>query len=359
MANVSFKYGSYDSYKALAMKSADTLYFTTDTLQIFKGDKEYTKSCQLVTSLPESGQVQGVVYIRSTDMTLHIYNGTGYTQLNKAAITAITDGATDDNVPTAKAVADYVTSKIDSVTGDVSKAIKSLKVDGNTVSFYTSNNMTGDAAFTVDFPTEMFLDQTKTEFVSKFKFSTETYVGATDPKLDGKPVMVLAVKGENPASCTYSFLNMAALVDTYKTKADGKDASTTIEISGYEIEVKVNVSSEAGNVLFLKDDGLYVDSYSKAAIDEKVKTVSDSLNTHKNDAVAHITADERTKWNAKPTQDELTAAKEAAIAAAATDATTKANAARDAAKEYADGLNTAMDTRVKAVESAVAWTTIA
>lgn len=91
MANVSFKYGSYDSYKALAVKSADTLYFTTDTLQIFKGDKEYTKSCQLVTSLPESGQVQGVVYIRSTDMTLHIYNGTGYTQLNKAAITSITD----------------------------------------------------------------------------------------------------------------------------------------------------------------------------------------------------------------------------------------------------------------------------
>lgn len=359
MANVSFKYGSYDSYKALAVKSADTLYFTTDTLQIFKGDKEYTKSCRLVTSLPESGQVQGVVYIRSTDMTLHIYNGTGYTQLNKTAITAITDGATDDNVPTAKAVADYVTSKIDSVTGDVSKAIKSLKVDGNTVSFYTSNNMTGDAAFTVDFPTEMFLDQTKTEFVSKFKFSAETYVGATDPKLDGKPVMVLAVKGENPESCTYSFLNMAALVDTYKTKADGKDASTTIEISGYKIEVKVNVSSEAGNVLSLKDDGLYVDSYSKAAIDEKVKTVSDSLNTHKNDAVAHITADERTKWNAKPTQDELTAAKEAAIAAAATDATTKVNAARDAAKEYTDGLNTAMDTRVKAVESAVAWTTIA
>lgn len=355
MANVSFKYGSYDSYKALAVKSADTLYFTTDTLQIFKGDKEYTKSCQLVTALPESGQVQGVVYIRSTDMTLHIYNGTGYTQLNKAIITAIADGATDDNVPTAKAVADYVTSKIDSVTGDVSKAIKSLKVDGNTVNFYTNSNMTGDAAFTVDFPTEMFLDQTKTEFVSKFKFSADTYVGATDPKLDGKPVMVLAVKGENPASCTYSFLNMAALVDTYKVKADGKNASTTVEISGYEVEVKVNVSSETGNVLSLKDDGLYVDSYSKAAIDEKVKTVSDSLNTHKNDAVAHITAEERTKWNAKPTQDELAAAKEAAITAAATNA----NTARDAAKEYADGLNTAMDTRVKAVEGAVAWTTIA
>ena len=358
MANVSFKYGSYDSYKALAVKSADTLYFTTDTLQIFKGDKEYTKSCQLVTALPESGQVQGVVYIRSTDMTLHIYNGTSYTQLNKAAITAITEAATDDNVPTAKAVADYVTAKIADVSADNSKAIKSLKVNGNTVNFYTNAEMSGDAAFSLDFPTEMFLDQTKTTFVAKFKFAEDTYPGATDPKLDGKPVMVLAVKGENPDSCTYSFLDMAALVDTYKAKTEGKDASTTIEIAGYEIEVKVNISSEAGNVLSLKDNGLYVDSYSKAAIDEKVKTVSDALDTHKADAVAHITADERSKWNAKPTHEELTTAKEAAIEAAATDATTKADAARDAAKEYADDLNTAMNTRDKNGECASAWTTI-
>lgn len=52
--------------------------------------------------------------------------------------------------------------------------------------------------------------------MAKFKFDAATYPGATDPKLDGKPVMVLAVKGENPDSCTYSFLSMAALVDTYK-----------------------------------------------------------------------------------------------------------------------------------------------
>lgn len=69
---------------------------------------------------------------------------------------------------------------------------------------------------------------TKTTFVAKFKFDAATYPGATDPKLDGKPVMVLAVKGENPDSCTYSFLSMAALVDTYKAKVTGKDASTTV-----------------------------------------------------------------------------------------------------------------------------------
>ena len=143
-------------------------------------------------------------------------------------------------------------------------AIKSLGVDGNTVNFYTSTDKSGTAAFSVDFPSELFLDQTKTTFVAKFKFDAATYPGATDPKLDGKPVMVLAVKGENPDSCTYSFLSMAALVDTYKAKATGKDASTTVTIAGYEIEVKVNVSATAGNALSLKSDGLYVDISGKA-----------------------------------------------------------------------------------------------
>lgn len=155
-------------------------------------------------------------------------------------------------------------AEIDNINTDVSKAIKSLGVDGNTVSFYTSTDKSGTAAFSVDFPSELFLDQTKTTFVAKFKFDAATYPGATNPKLDGKPVMVLAVKGQNPDNCTYSFLNMAALVDTYAAKATGKDASTTVTIAGYEIEVKVNVSATAGNALSLKSDGLYVDISGKA-----------------------------------------------------------------------------------------------
>lgn len=170
-----------------------------------------------------------------------------------------------------KALAAKTKVEIDNINTDVSKAIKSLGVSGNTVSFYTSADKSGDAAFTFDFPKELFLNQAKTTFVPKFAFSTETYPGATDPKLAGKPVMVLAVKGQNPDSCTYSFLDMSALVDTYKAKATGKDSSTTITVSGYEIEVKVNVSAAAGNALSLKADGLYVDISGKA---DKVKNAT-------------------------------------------------------------------------------------
>ena len=165
-------------------------------------------------------------------------------------------------------------AEIDNINTDVSKAIKSLGVSGNTVSFYTSADKSGTAAFTFDFPKELFLDQAKTTFVQKFAFSTETYPGATDPKLAGKPVMVLAVKGQNPDSCSYSFLDMSALVDTYKAKATGKDASTTVTIAGYEVDVKVNVSAAAGNALVLKDDGLYVPTPEEVDISGKADKVT-------------------------------------------------------------------------------------
>ena len=173
-----------------------------------------------------------------------------------------------------KALAEKTKAEIDNINTDVSKAIKSLGVSGNTVSFYTSADKSGDAAFTFDFPKELFLDQVKTTFVPKFAFSAETYPDATDPKLAGKPVMVLAVKGQNPDSCTYSFLDMSALVDTYKAKATGKDASTTVTIAGYEVDVKVNVSAAAGNALTLKDDGLYVPTPEEVDISGKADKVT-------------------------------------------------------------------------------------
>ena len=76
------------------------------------------------------------------------------------------------------------------------------------------------------------------------------------------------------------------------------------------------------------------------------------------------TGDETFKWDVLAGMVDLSAydtaevaagkvatAKQEAIDAAAADATSKANAALEDAKEYADGLNTAMDGRVAAVEA--------
>ena len=108
-------------------------------------------------------------------------------------------------------------------------------------------------------PTEMFLDQTKTQFVANFVFNSTTYAGATNPNLDGKPVLVLAVKGvdnSNPATITttYSFLDMQTLVDTY-TAASGNSAKI-LTIAGYTITV--NISADTNNAVEVLNDGLAV-----------------------------------------------------------------------------------------------------
>ena len=147
------------------------------------------------------------------------------------------------------------------------KAIKYVAVSGNTISFFTSEDGSSTAAFTADFPTELFLDQSKTQFVANFVFSAAQYPGAVNPSLDGKPVLVLGVKGTtDPATGTasdtiaYSFLDMSTLVDTYTPKAG--DSSKILSISGYEVEV--HISAAANNAITVQPDGLHVNISGKA-----------------------------------------------------------------------------------------------
>lgn len=146
----------------------------------------------------------------------------------------------------------------------IDAAFKSLKVEGSTVSFYTTADMTGTAAATMDFPAEYFLDQAKTNIVPVFAWAEANYPGSTNPNLDGKPVLVLAVKGDD-GSVSYSFLNMEKLMNIYTAKTEGKDASTTVIVDGYTLDVKVKISAAEDNQLQLKDDGLFVPA--PAAID--------------------------------------------------------------------------------------------
>lgn len=173
-----------------------------------------------------------------------------------------------------KALAEKVNTELTPVKAAAIAAFKSGKVEGNKVKLFTSTDKTGAAAFEFDFPVEMVLDQAKTAFVPQFTWSLETYPGSEDPGLNGKPVMVLAVKGSD-GSVAYSFMGMAALVDTYKAKVAGKDASTTVTIAGYEVDVKVNISKELNNVLEVRADGLYVPKTDISGKADKVQPAVD------------------------------------------------------------------------------------
>lgn len=162
------------------------------------------------------------------------------------------------NLGALQALAQRTKTELTALDTKIAASFRSLSVSGNTVSFFNSTDASGTALATFDFPEEIFLDQLQTQFVSNFTFSAATYPGATDPNLDGKPVFVLAVKGDattNP-TLTYSFVNLEVLVDTY-TAAD-----SSININGYNVNVKI--SAAANNAITLESDGLHVDISGKA-----------------------------------------------------------------------------------------------
>lgn len=136
------------------------------------------------------------------------------------------------------------------------EALKGYLKVGNTWNFYTVKAPTeaDTPVFSIDVPTEYFLDQAKTTFVQNFSWSAEFYAGSTNPGLDGKPVLVLAVKGDDD-SVVYSFVNVESLVDIYT----GAETSTVaLSVVDNVITANVKVSAAEGNLIEVKEDGLYV-----------------------------------------------------------------------------------------------------
>jgi len=155
------------------------------------------------------------------------------------------------NLGQLKKLAQRTKTELDALALSMEDAIKYATYSDNTLSLFTSSDGTGTAAFEFNLPEEMFLDQAHTSFVGSFAWSNVTYPGSTNPNLEGKPVMVLAVKGDD-TNPNYSFIDMTSLVDTY-TAADD-----SIVVSGYTIGVKID--STAGNALTLvSGKGLRVD----------------------------------------------------------------------------------------------------
>lgn len=138
-------------------------------------------------------------------------------------------------------------------------SIKSGKYADNKISLYTSADKTGTAAIELDLPEEMMLDQAKTTLVDNFAWSAETYPGSTDPELNGKHVLVLAVKGDT--SVNYSFIALDSIVKPY---TGGATDTTNNTVTDGVVKTDVKISEVAGNALKIKPDGLFVEPFDPA-----------------------------------------------------------------------------------------------
>ena len=174
-----------------------------------------------------------------------------------------------------------VASEISAVKTVAASAIKSADIVDSKLKFWTNTTKTGEAVISLDLPSELYLDQIKTTFIPSFTFNAETYSGATNPSLDGKPVLVMAVKDTNAAgtgTTTYSFLNMETLVDVYTI---APDSANILAIDSGTNQISIKISEAAGNHLTANSDGLMVDVSDK--IDKVANATAGNLAVMKAD----------------------------------------------------------------------------
>ena len=151
---------------------------------------------------------------------------------------------------------------------ELGETIRFVAVSGNTINFYNEKALEDpaqEAAFSVDFPSELFLDAAATQLVQNFAWSAASYPDTTDPNLDGKQVLVLGVKTQTGANATvaYSFVDLTSLIEIIEIASGDSAKVLSLTENGNTRTIGFNISATA-------DDGLYATLRVSGAVQDNV-----------------------------------------------------------------------------------------
>lgn len=361
--NFNLKKINWSDYEALSPKDSETLYFVPDKNSIYVRDILFGGRHEFVTQDPTYPE-SGVLYINKTTFEAKIWDGTNWNITSKGYTTVIGDAPDDTVLPTSKAVADFVETKISDIVGDSSSFVTSITATNNgtlnvtkgkdtttvhltnTVCNPTWNQQTKQLTLPIVGGTEISIDLSKDLVVTAGKYNSDT----------SEIWLTIAVDMAYTDDSKVIKIPVRSLIDIY-TGIQTTTATTTVSVSN-EISVNVKVSSKPNNHLEIdtENGGLYV---STPVDDTKVSKIA----TGKTNEVLTATADGSmqasgkkigsTAFEATPSGNTLAteiASKiyadgvaQSAISTAATDASNKSSAAETRAKAYADTLITWQD----------------
>lgn len=286
---LSWHYITSTEYKAAseAEKSADKLFFLSDTHQIYRGTENFTESVILYTDEPTVKSV-GKLYINSTTLEGRIWTGAAW-QTVIQPVQATLDKADTSKPVSGKAVADHVETvraalqkSIDALGGS-SDVMKSLAYTdaSNTLTYTTADGETHDITLTnVGMDLKFNKATGKLEVLNAagtvvgkgVNLDIERFVHGGEYDTTTKNIILYF----DDAKTDKVTIPAAALVDTYTA---GDDTTTAhVDITDNKVTVSVRVSAEKGNILVAKEDGLYVGAVDQSGkMDKDTDAVAENL----------------------------------------------------------------------------------
>lgn len=326
-----FKYGLSTKFTTIT-PDANSIYFLTDTKQLFVGDVEYTRPVKHGASLPSSYAPENSIFVKETGNEREIYYSKDGASWEKIGLSSSDLKDLENRVGTIEGKVSSWDAKVDSVKA----GNKSITIGGTakapTVAVAISNDADNDLSLAADglkvvVPAAAEYSVTKDNEAGEFA-----------------AVYHLTKNGTNTGVAINIPKDMVVKSGTVETNPKGQTAGT------YLVLVLANATEDK---IYIPVDSLieYVTSGSKTgdmivvdvSNDHKVTaTITDGTIT-----LAKLETGVQTKINQAHTHSNKTI-----LDAINQDKVDAWDAAEQNAKDYADSLNSAMDTRVKALETA-------
>lgn len=257
-------------------------------------------------------------------------------------INAKTDGiATSGNLEALGVRVTTVEGKVATIEGDYLKASDKTEIEGKITNVQTAVDTEKSRAEGIESGLRTDVDAIKEDYLkaadkTELQGNIDTLTGVVNTLRDG--VDAEKVDGVK---------DLIDYVEEHGTEVTGMKEDISENAAAIE-GVAGRMTTAEGKITAV--EGAVATKAEKTYVDEQVQALQ-GVDTGLDNRLKAV---EAAVGESGSVADDIATAKQEAIDAAAADATSKANAAEAAAKGHADGLNTAMNTRVEALESASA-----
>lgn len=377
-------------------RNATSFYLCEDTRELYFGANLYTEAVRFYTT--DEGKpaspAQGVLYVNTETGTGDVWNGSAWANVIKGYATTINDSADDNTIPTTKAAKGYIDKKVaDVVAGSIEglgalaskdevseaelEAALKTKINGKAEQTALDDEVkrakaAEEANATAAANAKAAADKAQGEVdaveerVTVVEGDVNTLKGnaETEGSIDYKIAQAVAAIMENPDETMNSINELVTWVNDHAQDAlELSNKVTTNEQDIQALENLVGGTGVADQITKAIEAALKVDGSDKYALATnltaaiaRIAALEQKSHEHANkDVLDGITTEKVAKWDGAQAAAEATAA--AALDAAKkelnTAITTGDTKALSDAKAYTDGKDSAMNTRVLAVEQAV------